>query len=209
MMIGIIPTRKGTKRLPGKTHLEINGKSLLQYALDSANTEMLNSVIVDTNDPKVIDYCMDKANVSLRPEHLAQDKTHIIDTLRNTIIKYESSICDDIEDVCLLQVTSPQRTINHVETAIKLYKDNKCSSLYSGYWMDLKTKEKSHTKYTADKHFQRNGAIFIFKKQLLYYSTGKLWDDNVYEFAMSEYDSVDINTEKDYNHVKKLMGGCE
>lgn len=213
MILGIIPARAGSQRIQNKNILKINNKELIWYALESGNTSLLDDLIIDTNDKYIIDKYTKECKVFVRPDNLAKPKTSIVDTLKNTVNKYESLHKKDVNHICLLQITSPQRTQKNVDESIKLYKyytkvnpvsnTFKYLSLYSGYYLDVKSKDNLHTSYDSNKFFYRNGAIFIFQRELLYHD--KLWDENVIEFEMNKYESIDINEKIDYDIVKVLM----
>jgi CMP-N-acetylneuraminic acid synthetase len=101
------------------------------------------------------------------------------------VLQYIIEQHKEYDTIMLLQPTSPLRTAEDINKAISLYDGR---SLYSGYYMPLKTKDKP---YSGEQHFQRNGAIFITPVELI--KQGKLWDDSVIEFEMPESRSTEID----------------
>jgi CMP-N,N'-diacetyllegionaminic acid synthase len=135
----------------------------------------------------------------IRSSELCQDDTPMINVIKNLAINF---ICDAY---MILQPTSPLRTVNDINKAIELFQKSNTSSLYSGYRMGVKTKNKVYDKHTSEKHFQRNGAIFITKRELI--EQGKLWDENVMEFEMPFSRSIDIDTMDDWKMCEALIKG--
>jgi CMP-N-acetylneuraminic acid synthetase len=136
----------------------------------------------------------------------------MIDVLKHVINVYDDSRYKRLDAICLLQPTSPLRTTEDINNAIKLFIESGASSLYSGYYMGIKHKNKVYDKHTSEKHFQRNGAIFIAKRELI--EQGKLWDDDAIEFEMPLSRSIDIDTMDDMFIAealleKRIRGGQE
>lgn len=91
----------------------------------------------------------------------------------------------------MLQPTSPIRHKEHLLESYRIIKESNASSLYSGYNLKLKTKDSVYNKHTSKNHFQRNGSIFITKRELIL--DGKMWDDDAIEYEMPLSMSVDID----------------
>jgi CMP-N-acetylneuraminic acid synthetase len=128
----------------------------------------------------------------------------MIDVVKHAIEWYEHfEAPEKIDAVCLLQPTSPLRTHEDIDNAIKLFEESDANSLYSGYYMGIKHKDKAYDKHTSEKHFQRNGAIFIAKRKLI--EQGKLWDDTVIEYEMPLSRSIDIDTIDDMRIADALL----
>lgn len=59
-VIGIIPARYRSTRLPGKLLLDLYGKSVLQRVYENANqSKALNQVIIATDHPLIVQHCED------------------------------------------------------------------------------------------------------------------------------------------------------
>lgn len=74
-VVGIIPARYKSSRLPGKPLLDINGKTMIQWTCESVmNAQGLDHLVVATDDSRIVDVC-DKCGIKaiLTGEH----KTHI------------------------------------------------------------------------------------------------------------------------------------
>ena len=78
-ILGIIPARGGSKRVPGKNIKPVGGKPLIAWTIESALKSHLDRVLVSTDDPKIARIAKRyKAEVPfLRPADLAGDKLGI------------------------------------------------------------------------------------------------------------------------------------
>ncbi len=205
MILGIIPARAGSKGIKGKNMYPLNGKPLIEYTIDAARrSKSILDVVVSTDMQEIHDTYFkeyDSLFYSVdRPPHLAQDDTPMVDVLQDVI----SSKCPRwAKAVVLLQPTSPLRTAEDIDRAIKAFINSTASSLYSGYYIGIKHKEKPYDKHSCKPHFQRNGAIFIAKRELI--EQGKLWDDDVIEFEMPKSRSIDIDTMDDLFMAEAIL----
>ena len=88
-MICIIPARGGSKRLPGKNLLKLDGEYIINHVINIANnSELFTDVIVSTDSEQIADI-VKGATVSMRPDQIsgdiAEDKV-----LKWTAYKYNS-----------------------------------------------------------------------------------------------------------------------
>jgi N-acylneuraminate cytidylyltransferase/CMP-N,N'-diacetyllegionaminic acid synthase len=119
------------------------------------------------------------------------------------VIKHVAGFMD-YDAYMILQPTSPLRLMEDIEDAIdRFMAEENPTSLYSGYYMGLKHKKKVYDKFQNELHFQRNGAIFLFTKELL--KQDKLWDENVIEFEMPKSRSIDIDDMDDLEMAEAMI----
>lgn len=196
-ILGIIPARAGSKGIPNKNIYPLCGEPLIEWTIKSIEKSILDNYLISTN----IDYILKHyAHAKNRPEHLCKDDSKTIDVISHHITK---STYSDYDAIMLLQPTSPLRTHEDIDNAIELFKNSDVNSLYSGYTMGIKHKSKVYDKNTSDKHFQRNGAIFIAKRELI--EQGLLWDNTVIEYEMPLSRSIDIDTMDDLRITEALL----
>ena len=132
-IIALIPARGGSKTLPRKNVLPLNGKPLISYSIQTAlESKLIDRVIVSTDDEEIKKISIDSgAEVPfLRPGNISNDKTtdfpvfeHCIDTLK-----------DQIDVIVHLTPTSPVRKTKIVDAAIEKFIieiDNGATSLRS------------------------------------------------------------------------------
>lgn len=204
-VLGIIPARANSKEIPNKNMHVLCGKPLIEYTIEAAkNSKRLTDFII-TTDSEII---LERYGGIRRPSLLADDSTPMLPVIKHALSSYER-INGEVDAVCLLQPTSPLRTHSHIDNAIYYYdtqsKSRITASLYTGNSIQIKSPHEAHDKHVSGYHFQRNGAIFIASTNLVY--TNKLWDEEVFQFEMPSYRSIDIDTIEDMMHAEMLIKG--
>lgn len=202
MILGIIPARSGSKGIPNKNIYPLLGKRLIDYTIKPALDSILDDVVVTTDSTSMLSQIYHPKYI-IRPAFLADDKTKAIDTIRHCVYEYEDKWNVEVDEICLLQPTSPLRTVEDINDAITKYDLMKATSLYSGYEIGIKTIKKVYDKHKVKPHFQRNGAIFITSRELL--DQNELWDENVVEFSMPKSRSIDIDDLDDMFMAESLL----
>jgi CMP-N,N'-diacetyllegionaminic acid synthase len=196
-ILGIIPARAGSKGIKDKNMYLIRGIPLLKFTTRAAIESHIEACVITTD----YDFeSFDRIPVRKRPAHLATDDAKMIDVIKDLL---SNDIYSWVDSIMLLQPTSPLRTEKDIDKAIKLFEESGANSLYSGYYMGVKHKDKVYDKHTSEKHFQRNGAIFIVKRELI--EQGKLWDDTVIEYEMPLSRSIDIDIMDDMYIAEALL----
>jgi CMP-N-acetylneuraminic acid synthetase len=122
--IALICVRAGSKGLPGKNLLELEGKSLLARAVEQARSiSLINRVIVSTDCPIMADIAIKSgADVPfMRPSILAADSSPEWQVWKHAInyLKSESTLLPN--SLVVLPVTSPLRNIKDIEECISVF----------------------------------------------------------------------------------------
>tara|TARA_Y100000356_G_C11177634_1_gene245009 strand:+ start:52 stop:609 length:558 start_codon:yes stop_codon:yes gene_type:complete len=183
-IIGIIPARKGSKRLKHKNVYPINNKPLIEYTIDAAlNSKYLNknNLYINTDFDKVIDIAKSR-NVKYieRPSKLAGDKVWTQDVINHTTNTIKNLEEEDI--IIILQANSPQMDSQTIDNCIELLLDN-------NLWQVN----------TVDNLLINNGAIQVIKHKVRNH------------YGKANYNGViitnwiDIHTIEDINEVKKVL----
>lgn len=192
MVLGVIPARRNSKSIVRKNLYPLNGRSLIEYTIDAAKKSCLDDYIISTDDEEI----RKKYRKAIwRPCELALDDTPMVPVIQHAVHVYEKSRGKKVYAVVTLQPTSPLRTAEDIDESIRLFKESGTNSLYSGYYLGIKYKDRLYDKHKEKPHFQRNGAIFITNRELL--GQGKLWSGNVIKFEMPKYRSIDIDDLED------------
>jgi CMP-N,N'-diacetyllegionaminic acid synthase len=132
-ILAIIPVRGGSKGIPGKNIKLLNGKPLLAYTSEMAlQSKYLTEVIVSTEDEqiKVVANNLGIKVPFMRPIELAEDNTRTIDVIIHALQWYQDQNVF-FDAVCLLQVTSPFRTLEFLDKAIEKFIEKESDSLVS------------------------------------------------------------------------------
>jgi CMP-N-acetylneuraminic acid synthetase len=218
--LAIIPARGGSKGLPGKNIIDLNGKPLISYTIEAAITSQLfDRVIVSTDDRSIAEVSANTgAEILMRPSTLAQDETSSLAVIEHTLSEYELTS----GSFCLLQPTSPLRNANHIKEAAILFQDCAKSSVISatelmhhplkslikqsnGRYAPLRsTNDLVSPRQNLPRAIAANGAIYLcdiarFK------STGNLFFDDTEFYQMLPEESVDIDTHDDFTQASEFL----
>ena len=220
-MIAIIPARAGSKGLPNKNIKLFNGKPLIKWTFEAAKqSKYLDRIILTTDCVEIAKIAYDnKIEVpEMRPSHLAQDTSLVNDTFKYLICKLEKECGKKIEEVVILQPTSPLRLSNDIDEAIELYRSKKADSVISYTvsnrpieWyrylqadnlIPLRVNESLGNRQINKVAYYPNGAIYIIKSDLIL--ADKWYGDNSYAYIMPRSRSVDIDTQEDFDYAEYL-----
>ena len=222
-VLAIIPARKGSKRLPNKNKLDLNGKPLIAWTIESAMKSIyIDDIAISTNDEDIVEIAKlyDIDVPFLRPEELSSDKASTMDVIFHTINFYKSiGICYDI--IILLQPTSPLRTSVDIDNSFKLLsKDIKaivsvCELDHSPLWSNvlptnnsleffLKEDVQGLRSQDLPQYYRLNGAIYL--SRINYLKTNNFFFGNQSKaYIMSTNNSLDIDTKLDFELCKLIM----
>jgi CMP-N-acetylneuraminic acid synthetase len=128
--IAIIPARGGSKRLPNKNILILDGIPLLAHSIlyAKANPEIIDEVYVSTDDKNIKKIAIEYgAKVIDRPASISGDLEPTISTLVHVLNSIES----EAENVVLLQPTNPLRPENLLKECFLKFQETKCESLFT------------------------------------------------------------------------------
>lgn len=116
-IVAIIPARAGSKRLPGKNTIDLDGKPLIHYTITAARqSRYIDRILISTNDQHVKDAAQG-VEIIWRPEELANDQSKVEDAIVHAVSQLEQGgYKTDI--IVLLQPTSPLRTAQDIDSTI-------------------------------------------------------------------------------------------
>lgn len=225
-ILAIIPARGGSKGVPGKNIKNLGGKPLLAYTAEVATkSSYLSEIILSSDDEDIIEIGR-KIGINIpftRPKHLAQDNTPTIDVIIHALGWYQSQNIF-FDAVCLLQVTSPFRTVSFVNQAIEKFINSNCDSLasvlevpheYNPHWT-FEINEEGNLKIATGedkiitrrqelpKAYHRDGSIYITKTNVLLEQKSLLGKTTAFiESDVNSY--VNIDTLKDWEKAEQLI----
>lgn len=184
MILGLIPARGGSKRLPRKNIKLLHGRPLIAWTIiEAQKSPYLDKVVVTTDDEEIADLCRDyRCEVIRRPHHLGHDKSLVYLT-----ISHAMDAVGGCDAVCLLQPTSPLRTQYDIDECCKAFE----------------AEGKEVVSVTLGESVP-NGAVYVGRSSWL--KSGGNWDDGTARwYAMPSERGVDINTIEDFRDAEKLM----
>jgi pseudaminic acid cytidylyltransferase len=119
----IIPARGGSKRIPRKNILPLNGVPLIGYSIRAAlGAGVFTDVIVSTEDAEIKEIALKEgAKVDDRPAHMAGDTVTKVQVVKEFL---ERKASENYEIVAALLPTCPFRTEKHVKEAYGIFLAN-------------------------------------------------------------------------------------
>ena len=131
-ILGVIPARGGSKGIPRKNLVKLNGKPLIQYTLEaSLASRKLDRVVLSTDDEEIAALGK-RLGIEVpfrRPARLARDKTPCLSVIRHAVEWLREKESYVPHAVMTLQPTSPVRKACHIDGAIRSFCRRKVDSL--------------------------------------------------------------------------------
>ena len=213
--IAIIPARAGSKGLPGKNTALIDGKSLVQLAIETALLiPEITRVVVTSDDVSVQKIASDLgAEIVVRPAELAQDNSPIESAILHALA--ELNLDPNSTDVLtVIQPTSPLRDKQLLATSISNFiKNGSQGSVFGVVEVEhhpakmlvingefvvpfTKVEDLSAPRQQLQRVVRQSGSIYITNLQQ-FLSLGTLFINPVGWIAVSGAEAIDIDTAQD------------
>jgi N-acylneuraminate cytidylyltransferase len=224
-ILGIIPARGGSKRLPRKNVLPLDGKPLIEWTIDATlASKYIDVTMVSTDCHEISDVAKNcGANVPyLRKNSLSNDTSSSMDVILDVLSFYEEHN-QAFDFVMLLQPTSPLRTVDNIDGAIESFIEKSAGAIvsvtecdHSPLWSNTLSDNLSLNGFISKEvvnqrsqdlptYYRLNGAIYIFDIKSLKKSTNYLSFTNIFAFIMDKMNSVDIDDEHDFIVAEALL----
>ena len=223
-VLGIIPARAGSKRLPGKNIKILKNKPLISWIIESALDSKFLSKIVVTSDSSEIKYIASEyPNLDFidRPASISSDTSPAIDYVNHVLRHYsKNKIFFDI--IAILQPTSPLTLATDIDKCIKKLMDSGSDSVVSVMKIPhhihpskLKTLNKDKVlPYLEDEKklklaseikdvFVRNCSVYVSKISVI--DSGNIIGKDCRCVIMPRHRSVDINDSFDFQFAEFLI----
>lgn len=217
----IIPARGGSKGVPKKNIKKLNGKPLIHYSIEAAQSIFPNEQICVSTDSEAIKEVAEQTGLKvpfIRPDYLSTDTAGTYEVLLHAL-EYFQKEGSTFEGIILLQPTSPFRTGAHLKEALDLY-DSSIDMVVSvketaanPYYLLFEENEEGFLKKSKEGNFTRrqdcpkvweyNGAIYIINVKSLLKSPLHQFT-KVRKYIMDERSSVDIDTPLDFTIAEIL-----
>jgi len=234
-VLAVIPARGGSKRLPRKNVLDLAGKPLIAWSIESAlESQYIDRVVVSTDDDEVATISTKYgADVPfMRPAELALDETKSIDTVLHTINTLES-LGDKYEVMILLQPTSPLREVSDIDNSI-FQLDRRgdksvvsvCEAEHSPLWANTLPEDHSMDDFLSDEvincrsqdlpvYYRLNGAIYVMSitSMMSMPQPSFFSKEGCSAFVMPTERSIDIDTQLELLYaevyIKRILSNPE
>jgi CMP-N-acetylneuraminic acid synthetase len=215
--ICIIPARGGSKEIPKKNIVDLAGKPLIAYTIETAKQSgVFDHVYVSTEDSEIAQTAKEYgAEIIDRPAKLATDEAGTLSVLQHAVKDRDCDI------VVLMQATSPFTTSDDVKKMVEKLKESEADSVvslkeadYSPYWMKKIDENGKVSEFMEGgiknyvrrqdlpKLYQLTGAIYATRKRVL--ESGNILGENTLSYLIPEERSLDIDTKFDLKVARLL-----
>jgi len=218
-ILGFIPARGGSKGLPGKNKKIMLGKPLIAHTIEAALQSNLYDVVVSSDDEDILAIARQyNVKVVQRPDELSGDLAPTLPVMVHAV----QAVGGNFDAVMTLQVTSPLRTVKHINETIALFsQDNEADSLVSVIKIPHKFTDSSimlhDGKYVkpidADNlvlrrqekptYWARNGAVIYITRMN---KVGEyIFGGNILPYEMGKLESIDIDDLEDWQMAEAIL----
>jgi CMP-N,N'-diacetyllegionaminic acid synthase len=228
-LLAIIPARGGSKRLPRKNILYLEGKPLIAWTIKAAlKSKYIDRVVVSTDDDEIAEISKKYgADVPfIRPDELSTDEASSVDTIIYTLDKLKQQN-DNYHYIVLLQPTSPLRTYKHINNAVKIMQGSKALSVISvaeathnSIWCNqlgdnndlsefINLGYKNKRSQDLPKQYCLNGAIYLCEVSSFIKQHGFFLENRCCAFEMDKESSIDIDDKIDFQLAEVLINNIQ
>lgn len=221
-VLAVVPARQGSRRLPKKNILPLNGRPLISHTLLAAkDSGVVDHLVVSSNDKEVLRIAEEQGvHALVRPEELATDDAssevvveHALKTLKSKGLEFDVLV--------LLQPTSPLRQGLHLREALSLFQDGVKSVLsvteqhlhpsrffQIGPSGDIEPflglEQLARPVSSLAKAYRPNGAIYIAGVES-FLSERRFFLQPSKPYVMNQEDSWDIDTLADFEACERIL----
>jgi N-acylneuraminate cytidylyltransferase len=157
MKMAVIPARGGSKRIPRKNIKDFNGKPMIAWSIEAAQTSgCFDKVIVSTDDDEIGDVALRfGAEVPfVRPAELANDHAGTTEVISHAT-KWALDQGHDVQAVCCIYATAPFVQVDDLRRGYKM--------LESGDWdFAFTVTEFTAPIFRSSKHLSGGGIEMFF-----------------------------------------------
>jgi CMP-N,N'-diacetyllegionaminic acid synthase len=229
-VLGLIPARGGSRRVPDKNIRVLNGKPLIAYTIEAAQRSThVNRLIVSTDSQKIAEVAQQYgAEVPFfRPKEISKGESTEMQFLMHALTWLAENESYEPDLIVLLYPTSPFRTPESIDRAVeKMLEHPQADSLRSvklcsehpykmwtiqdGLLKPFVETDDSGV-HTLSYHllpqvYIQNASIYITKPRTIKNKSSYI-GDLVIPFVMDQSESIDINAPLDFQLAEILMKG--
>jgi CMP-N-acetylneuraminic acid synthetase len=210
-IVSLITARGGSKGIPNKNIIDVNGKPLISYSISASLDSDVDETWVSTDSDKikmVSEECGSK--VIDRPKHLADD----ISMPDDSLLHFAKNNNFDI--LVFIQPTSPMIKSEYINKGIKMIKSDKYDSVFTAtkeHWIPRWDKNVQPVDWNIHKRPRRqdkpelyteNGMFYITKRESLLLSNLRYSGrKGIVEIPLT--DSFQVDSEEDLELIRKII----
>lgn len=227
-ILGFIPARSGSKRIPMKNIELLNGKPLIAYTIEAAKkSKFINRIVVSTDSEEIASVANQYgAEIPFhRPESISKDDSTEMEFFEHALSWFSKNENYEPDLIVLLYPTAPFRKPESIDKAIEemlmqpeadsLRSVKLCSEhpykmwvIENGYLKPFVKREDPNV-HTLSYHllptvYVQNASIYITKPSTIR-NKQSTTGDIIIPFVMDEIESADINNPIDFKFAEMLM----
>lgn len=220
--------RGGSKGIPGKNIRYINGKPLIAYSIQTAFAfaeKHSATITLSTDSQEIIDVAKQYGlNTNyIRPSALATDTAGKIDVLDHLLHFTENQENKQFDYILDLDITSPLRTIEDIECALKQLENNKTAyNIFSvnpanrnpyfnmvelgedGFVHLVKQNQVVKTRQEAPPVYDMNASFYIYRRSFFYDKQRKATTEKSLAYVMNHI-CFDLDHPIDFTMMELMM----
>ena len=219
-ILGIIVARGGSKGLPGKHLMDLGGKPLIAYSIDSAlSSKKLDKTILSTDDEEIRQTAINLGVEApfLRPPEFAKDKSTVFPAIRHAVKWLQKNENYRPEYILLLQAASGVfRTPEDIDNCIDLILEKNADSVVTytkpkqhPFWMKQLVDDGRLAEYIPGSenpvNLQRQwlpevyyptGSVYVAKTSMIE-KQDSFYSKNSYPYFIEQERAIDIDSLND------------
>jgi CMP-N,N'-diacetyllegionaminic acid synthase len=218
-ILAVTLARGGSKQIKNKNIVDLCGKPLIAYTIESAfKSKFINDYIVSTDDSSIAEVVA-KMGVEvpfMRPAELSTDNSTSADSLLHALKFMESRKNLKYDIVVELMTTNPFKTAEDIDNCIKMLTVNNADSVIAvhrviehhparikkvvnGRIVDfcIEEKKESRRQDLLPYAYIRSGAIYALNRNWFVKTGTRYGSQNSFAYILSEEKSVNIDNETD------------
>jgi len=206
----VILARGGSKGIPKKNIIDLNGKPLISYTIEAAKNSNVDSFWVSTDCPEIAEVSLEYgAGIVERPKDISGDHSKSDEALLHFAEEHQ-----DFDILVFIQPTSPLLTAQDINVGIDMITNyDSVFSAYKEHWIprwsldgkpDGWDTESRPMRQDMPEKWIENGAIYITKRECLEKS-GLRYSGKIGILEMPQSRSFQIDTIDDLELIKKII----
>lgn len=219
----LIPARKGSKGIPNKNIIDLNGHPLIAYSImEAKKSQFIDKVIVSTDSEEIAAVARSYgAEVKgMRPEEYSNDTAIIYDVMKYEIENHQL-VEQGYEIIVLLQPTSPLRKSEMIDNALIQFVDEEQSSAVAvsevkehpimmrtidenGVLHNVLNVGSTVRRQELPKYYRVNGMLYI-NKIIDVVNHFVSFNDNISPIIIPEKYNVDIDDRSDLEEARRRL----
>ena len=216
-IIAIVLARGGSKGIPKKNILDFCGKPLVAWSIIQAKTtKEIDEVYISSDSDEILKIGTEYgAKTIKRPDSISGD----LATSEEAILHALTVLEEDYSCIIMLEAASPLRRSTDLSDAIRIFKDSNYDSAFSSaelqdFLIWKKEKEglisinydykKRGTRQLRKKEFLENGAIYLFKPELILKESNRI-GGKIGLIPNAFWQSFEIDEKEDWKLVELIF----